>query len=247
MKCPSCQSEIAEEDRFCDSCGFSLKPNPDASSDVAQSVPTVSPGDCDLLRGSDGVWRWTYELSLLSNPTVFITLFKVTILASFVPALLVGGITLFESGLARSLQVMGQVIAIVLGVMLALMTLAYLFITLLYRGKYCVVFEMDDSSITHIQMRKQFHKNQVLAFLTVLAGAAAGNPTAAGAGLLAGSRQSSTSSFPRVTSLVFHPRRHVIYVNEAFKKNQVYAPPSTYETIRKHLIARCPNAKVVQR
>jgi hypothetical protein len=259
MKCPNCRADVTADSRFCDSCGHALSLITEPASEAPTTPlipatqsppPTVvspSPATNDLLLGSDGVWRWTYELSLLTNPTVFITLIKVTLIASLMPVLLVGGITLFESGLLKSLQAMGQVFAIVLGIMLALMILAYLLIALLFRGKYCVVFEMDSHSITHIQMQKQFQKNQVLAFLTVLAGAAAGNPQTAGAGLLAGSKQSSTSTFAKVKSLVFHPRRHVIYVNETLNKNQVYAPPAFYEIIQKHLIAHCPKAKVVQR
>lgn len=240
MKCPSCQAETAPDSRFCDSCGKPL-------TQIPPEEETTIPGDSGLLRGSDGVWRWAFELSLLSNPTIFITLIKVLLIASLMPVLLVGGITLYESGLLKSLQAMGQVLAIVIGVLLVLMIPAYLLIALLFRGRYCVVFEMDDHSVTHIQMQKQFQKNQVLAFLTVLAGAAAGNPQTAGAGLLSGSKQSSTSTFSKVKSLVFHPRRHVIYVNEAFNKNQVYAPPAFYETIQNHLITHCPKAKVVRK
>jgi hypothetical protein len=238
MHCPECQAEISEDIHFCEHCGAVITPSEN---------PAISPDTSELMQGQDGVWRWTYALSLLSNPTVFITVTKVILLASLVPVLLTGAITLFESGLLESLRVMGSVLAIVLGILLALMILAYLLIALLFRGKYCVVFEMDDHSVTHLQMQKQFQKNQVLAYLTVLAGAAAGNPQTAGAGLLAGSKRSSTSTFSKVKSLVFHPSRHVIYVNEAFNKNQVYAPPAFYEAIQNHLIARCPKAKVVQR
>lgn len=240
MNCPNCQAVITANQPFCEHCGTRL-------TESQNPVPQTSDETGDLHRGADGVWRWTYELSLLSNPTVFITLTKVILLASLFPVLLMGGLTLFESGLMESLRVMGKVLAAVLGILLLLLIVAYLFIALLFRGKYCVVFEMDEHRITHLQMQKQFEKNQVLAFLTVLAGAAGGSPQAAGAGLLAGAKQSSTSRFAKVKSLVFHPRRQVIYVNETFQKNQVYAPPAIYESVQKHLITHCPKAKVVRR
>jgi len=78
MKCPNCQADIAADSRFCDRCGHALT----STRTAATPDPALSVSDSDLLRGSDGVWRWTYELSLLSNPTVFITLIKVTLLAS---------------------------------------------------------------------------------------------------------------------------------------------------------------------
>ena len=237
MHCPTREAEATANQPFCQDCGSSL-----------QDAPNPTPhASSELLRGADGVLRWTYEMSFWRNPALFITVIKVLLLASLFPLLLTGAITLFESGLMASLRVMGSALTIVLPALLVLGSLAYLVVALLNGGRYCVVFEMDDHSVNHTQMHKQFQKNQVLAFLTVLAGAAAGSPQTAGAGLLAGSKQSSTSTFSKVKSIVIHPRRHVIYVNEAFNKNHVYAPPAFYETVQNHLIAHCPKAKQVRK
>lgn len=200
-----------------------------------------------MFRDDDGVWRWTYELSLCRNPTIFITLGKVILLAALFPVLVTGAVTLFESGLPEALRVMGIVLGYVLGIMLVLMILAYLAVALIHGGKYCVVFEMDDEGVKHIQMQKQFGKNRLLAMLTVIAGAAAGNPQAAGAGLLAGSKRSSYSKFSKVKSIVLNPRRHVIYVNEVLNRNQIYAPADCYEIIQQHILTHCPKAEVVRR
>jgi hypothetical protein len=238
MQCPTCQAEVSQEKHFCDHCGAKLS--------VATVKPAAPAATSELFCGDDGVWRWTYELSLWRNPTVLITLIKVILLASLIPVLVTGAITLFESGPLESLRVIGIVLGYVLGIMLVLMILAYLAVALVFGGKYCVVFEMDAQGVKHIQMEKQFGKNQLLAMLTVITGAATGISQAAGAGLLAGSKRSSYSKFSRVKSIVLHPHRNVIYVNEILSRNQVYAPAEFYETIQQHILDRCPKAKVVR-
>jgi len=247
MKCPICQAESSAESHFCEHCGANLDVENGKSSTAAVKAGVEATSQGELMRDDDGVWRWTYELSLWRNPTVLITLSKVILLAALLPVLVTGGITLFESGLLEALRVMGLVLVYMLGILFVLLFLAYVAVALIQGGKYCVVFEMDDRGVKHTQMQKSFSKNQVLAMLTVLAGAAAGNPQAAGAGLLSGARRSSYSKFSKVKSLVLRPRWSVIYVNESLNRNQIYAPAELYETIQQHILSRCPKAKVQRR
>src|SRR5690606_27126679 len=114
-------------------------------------------------------------------------------------------------------QVGGLIVAITTGLML----LAYPLVAWLNGGKYCVIFEMDDIGIRHIHMRRQFRRNQVLALLTVIAGAASGSAQTAGAGLLAGSRRSLYTAFADVRSLRAIPTREVIHLASRLTHNQV--------------------------
>ena len=107
-----------------------------------------------------------------------------------------------------------------------------------------MIFEMDDKSVKHIQMQKQFQKSQVLSMVVVLAGVMTGNFQAAAAGMLAGSKQSSISSFEKVKSITVNEKRHVIYVNEKLSHNQVYAVPEDFIFVRDYIINRCSQAKV---
>lgn len=80
--------------------------------------------------------------------------------------------------------------------------------------------------------------------ITVLAGVIAGNVQATAAGMLAGSKQSSLSSFAKVKTIVVHEKRHVIYVNENLSRNQVYAEPADFGFVTEHIISHCKKAKV---
>ena len=134
--------------------------------------------------------------------------------------------------------------AIVAGIVTGLMLLAYPFVAIMNGGKYCVIFEMDDKSVKHIQMQKQFQKSQVLSMVVVLAGVMTGNIQATAAGMLAGSKQSSISSFEKVKSITVNEKRHVIYVNEKLSRNQIYADPEDFLFVRDFIINRCKKAKV---
>lgn len=237
MKCNTCQAEISVDSSFCEHCGASQ----------TSTTPTAQVGDHGgLLAGGDGVIRWTYDMNMWKNPTLLITTAKVLLLAASVPVLLAVILALVESGIRESLHTLLVVSAYVFGIMLVLLAFAYPLIAILNGGKYCVVFEMDDEGVKHIQMEKQFSKSQVLSMLTVLAGMASGSPQTAGAGLLAGAKRSSYSSFSKVKTIVARPRRNVIFVNESLNRNQVYAAAADYTKILEHIVSRCPKAKTLQ-
>ncbi len=200
----------------------------------------------NILRGTDGVLRWVYEMSMWRNPTLIITIWKVILIGALAPALLVFFLSLGDGdGFLAALWIAVKIMGLVALIVTALLWLvAYPLVALLNGGRYCVVFEMDDTSVKHIQMQKQFKENQVLAMVTVLAGLVAGNVQTAGAGLLAGSKQSTVSQFTAVKSVVVHQKRHVIYVNENLSYNQVYASSADFDFVCDYILSRCKKAKV---
>jgi hypothetical protein len=125
------------------------------------------------------------------------------------------------------------------------MLLAYPLVAIINGGIYCVMFEMDDTCVKHIQMHNQFKKNQVLALIVSLAGVLTGNIQATAAGMLAGSKQSSVSHFEKVKSITVNEKRNVIYVNEQLEHNQVYADSADFGFVRDTIISRCKKAKVI--
>ena len=78
-----------------------------------------------------------------------------------------------------------------------------------------------------------------------IAGVITGNIQATAAGMLAGSKQSTLSSFENVNSITVNEKRHVIYVNEKLTKNQVYADTGDFAFISNTIIGRCKKAKVI--
>jgi len=210
-----------------------------------QSTRRVSPG---VLSGEGGVLRWVYEMNMWKNPTLVITIWKVLLLCAMAPALLVFFLGIFDGdGIAAALFPFLKVAALVAGIVTALMLPAYLLVAWLNGGKYCVIFEMDDGGVKHIQMERQFKRSRILSLLTVLAGAMAGNVQTAGAGILAGSRKSLYSDFRKVKTVVVNEKRSVIYVNEKLNRNQVYAEPADFAFVRDHILERTPKAEVTHK
>ncbi|MEA4908277.1 MAG: zinc ribbon domain-containing protein [Chloroflexi bacterium] len=235
MICTQCGQESPEDSRFCEHCGAPLGEN------RQRSNPQVSPG---VTMGEDGVMRWVYEMNMWKNPTLVITIWKVLLLAAFAPALLLFFLTL-EDGIGSALLVFVEVMGIVAGIVTGLMLLAYPLVAMINGGIYCVIFEMDDHCIKHIQMQNQFKKSQVLALIVSLAGVMTGNVQVAAAGMLAGSKQSSLSSFEKVSTITVNEKRHVIYINEKLSHNQVYADSADFAFVKNMIISRCKKARVI--
>ena len=194
----------------------------------------------------DGKYRWIYELNMLTNPVILLTIWKVfgiiiliQIALSFLFSLFGGDVKawftdyLFTPGFL-----------IVPGIMLGLSIIAYVILAFMYGWKYIVLFEMDDNGVDHIQMEKQFKKAQGLAWVTAMAGFAVNSFTAAGAGILASSKNTSSSRFEYVKKVVRQKGFHCIKVNELMEKNQVYAADEDYEFVWNFITKRCSKAKI---
>lgn len=241
MICTKCGQKYSEGSRFCEKCGAPVSEEfPKREAVDQQSNQQVSPG---VVMGRDGILRWAYEMNMWKNPTLVITIWKVLLLAALAPSLLVFFLNLGD-GIGSAFLAFVKIMGIVVGIVTGLMLLAYPLIAVMNGGKYCVIFEMDDKSVKHIQMQKQFKKNQVLSMIVSLAGVMTGNIQATAAGMLAGSKQSSVSSFEKVKSITVNEKRHVIYVNEKLSHNQVYADSADFAFVRNTIIGRSKKAKV---
>lgn len=225
MHCTACGSKRPEGGGFCENCGARVDPQ------VSDNMPET-PAD-------EAVRRWLYEMNLWKNPTVVITAFKVLALAALAPSLLMLVLGIVEGdGLLAALTVFAKVYGIILMVLCLLLLPAYILIAVLNGGRYCVIFEMDAQGVRHTQLQKQYDRAKALGIITALAGAAAGNPTAMGAGLLAASKQSSYSRFQNVRSVTVHERRRVIYLTTRdMVRNQVYAESDSFQAVVDHILS----------
>ena len=241
MICIKCGREHSEDCLICENCGSPV--NEELPQKEAVDQPSNQQAYPGFLMGSDGILRWVYEMNMWKNPNLVITIWKVLLLSALAPALLMFFLTLSD-GLGAAILVFLKIMGIVAGILTGLLLLAYPFVAMIHGGKYCVMFEMDDNSVKHIQMQKQFKKSQLLSIVVVLAGLMAGNIPATAAGILAGSKQCSLSRFEKVKSIMVNEKRHVIYVNEKLSHNHVYAGPADFAFVSNSLIRRCKKAKV---
>ncbi len=237
--------------RFCDQCGadaIGTKTEKQENIRKTEAKDERMPEQpiiklIDGMIDPSGKWQWTYGMDMWKNPTILMSVGKVLLLSAQFPvvlSLLLG----LEDGFADALLMAVKIEGIVVLVLAALLIVAYPLVTLINGGRYCVLFEMDGAGVRHTQLAKQFKKQQVLAMITAFAGAAAGNPTATGAGLLAGAKQSSYTKFSKVKQVVIHPKRHVIYLNESMQHNQVYAATEDFEAVRDYILSKTPKANI---
>jgi len=208
----------------------------------------VPPRGSSIVVDADGVYRWVYEFTLYTNPTILFTVLKIIL------GIVVGGIVVMllfmvpdlvngyaDTGdVVDSLRFGGNFILF----FFVLTCIGYVIYALMQGGKYCVVFTMDEKGITHKQLPRQFEKAKVISALNVLAGAASGNLSQMGAGFITASRDSISSDFANVRSVRGSRMLRVIKVNELAAKNQVYVEPGDYDFVFGYIVAHCPNASV---
>ena len=249
--CSNCGAQLPDDAQFCGSCGTpvsadqpSQAPAPGAFSQTppppAYEAPAPSPEQLDgtVQLCQDGVYRWVYELSMLKNPAILLTLLKIF-------GAIIGGMWLLLNimdGFSSFLETT-KIMALILAGVLVLILISYLVVAAMYGGKYCVLFEMDEQQIAHVQLPRQFKKAQVAGWIAMLAGVVAGNPVATGAGILAASRNKLTNQFSKVRSIKAAPGRNTIYVKGMLKSNQLYADDVNFQFVLDFLRSHCPNAR----
>ena len=189
---------------------------------------------------TDGKYRWVYEMSLIRNATIPLLMLKVLLITLAIVEIIMLAIALASGDdvvemLVGSLRIMGCVLLALVPIGIV----AYLLYAWRMGWYYCVVFEMDEEGVLHAQQENQVKKAGLLADMAILAGLVAGNPTTAGAGLLAKTSSSMYTEFASVRLLGSSRGRNVIYVNN----NQVYVPEEDFDFVWDYIRSRCPKAR----
>ena len=128
-------------------------------------------------------------------------------------------------------------------ILFGLSIVGYSILACIYGWKYCVLFEMNETGIRHIHMEKQYKKAQALAWLTAMAGAAAGKPGTAGTGLLAATKNEQATEFSKVKRLRSFRTFHTIKLDSLLTHNQIYAQPEDYDFVLDYISKRIPGNK----
>ncbi len=188
----------------------------------------------------DGKYRWTYEMSLFKNPTIFILVWKIfffIILGIFAFMVIVdiadwGGFD--GERFLGSLKAMGWFL---LG-MTVLVGVSYLIYAAVMGGKYVVEFEMDDRGINHRQIPAQAEKAENIGKAAMAVGLATGKMSTVSAGMSA-QRSEMYSEFARVRKVKAYPRRNLIKVNAGLFHNQVYVGREHFDFVESFIRSRC--------
>lgn len=113
----------------------------------------------------------------------------------------------------------------------ALLTVLLVFI--LYGGKYAVGFVIDDTGIRSYTQKTHAIRNRYLNSLTIILGLISRQPSVAGAGVLAASRQSVSIRWNKVKMVRFKDSNSTILVRGGCLETiAVFCAPADYELIK---------------
>ena len=239
--CKNCGQELRDNDKFCPACGTQVKVVKDPATDAEALEDNDYQGERVRLC-KDGKYRWKYEMSFLTNPTIFLTVYKVFAFIAIGMFLIFDIIAAIE-GDWKTVVGMTKACGVMLAIFLGLTIISMFVMAAIYKGKYIVLFEMGEKEISHIQVPEQFKKAQKLGKITAMAGAARGSFATAGAGTLATTKQASISEYSKVRKVKPSRWLHVIKVNELLERNQVYVPDEDFDFVYDYIKSRCPKAK----
>lgn len=110
----------------------------------------------------------------------------------------------------------GVYIIIIISVLLFL---TWLFMLAVYRGKYEAEFLLDNKGVLYRTRTKQAEKNLIVNILTVILGIFSKQPAAAGAGMLAQSRQEVFIHWNRITKIKYNPKCKTILIRSGWFDN----------------------------
>ena len=188
---------------------------------------------------SGAKYRWTYEMSLFKNPTVFLATAKAIGITVAVTVFIIGLISLFADGFsADSFRFLGQLTLILVGIFAVLLVLGYLLYAAIMGGYYVVDFTMDEKTVVCSQSGKQAKKAENIGFAAMLMGLLARNRGAVSAGYAASSRMTTTVEFDRVKKVVVDKKHSAIKIRSV-GWDHVYADGGDFdfamEWIRNHI------------
>ncbi len=179
-----------------------------------------------------GPWEWDISVPIFRNGVIL----RQLALAVGLPF---GALVLFLLYLAGKTRDTGAYYALAL--IGGLFLLTCLLIMAVYGGKYDAAFLVDDKGILCRTRKSQAKANTVINGLAVLLGFFARVPAAAGAGLLAQSRQTVFLRWRDIRKVTYRPQQHVIHVRGGLTESvAVFCTEDNYGEIAALVAARCP-------
>lgn len=181
--------------------------------------------------------RWEISVPIFKNTVIL----KQLGLAIGIPFGLVALVIVLASGISRDTLY-------ALGLMAALLVLTWLFITAVYRGKYEAEFVLDGKGVLCRMRAKQARKSRVINTLTVILGLLTDKPAAAGAGMLAESRQETFLRWNRITRVKYKSKSHTILLRGGWTEQiALFCTHDSYALAERFVLQRTGRTKEVRR
>lgn len=115
----------------------------------------------------------------------------------------------------------------------ATLILSYLLVQLVFRGTYDIRYVVSDKGILCENQPAQAKRVRKMSFLTVLLGLFSKNPTAAGVGMLSGTRIKEFYAWRRISKVKYIDRERCIMLHAGFAENTaVFCREENYTEIK---------------
>ena len=218
-KCTACGADLEADARFCEQCGHAVLPKSPTGINTSSQ------------RSANPPRQWEISISTLNNPLLWFQLLMVALISSSYLFLLLIGINLFEGrweDIPASLSI---------GLIMAggLFTAFSLVLVLMYWKGIPTKYVLRDGYIEQHTLARGKKTAGLLSLFGILSGKSAGY-TAAGATLLAQSREVIAVNWKDATSLEVFPKRNEIQLHDEWHTiMQVVCPEEQFDSIL-HLI-----------
>lgn len=131
-----------------------------------------------------------------------------------------------------------------LGLIATLLFFTWLFIVAVYRGRYEAEFVLDGKGVLCRTQARQAKGNRMVNTLTVVLGLLSGKSAAAGAGILAQSRQEIFLRWDRVKKLKYKPKSCTILLRGGFSEQiALFCTDENYLQIEQEVMLRTVQSK----
>ena len=197
----------------------------------------------NIKKGDDGTYRWVYEFKMLKNPMILLSVQKIFLLILIGMWVVFGLFRIGRDGFVSAFVAQTKELLIPAAALFVLSILGYILLACIYGWKYCVLFEMNETGIRHIQLKKQYKKAQALGWLTAMMGIVAGKPGMAGTGLLAATKNEQATEFRIVKRMRSFRAFHTIKLDGLLNHNQIYTQPEDYDFVLDYISKRIPKKK----
>ena len=194
----------------------------------------------------DGMYRWVYEVDMSQNRDLMFSFWKVLAKVGCLPAAWVA-LREWPNSCFTALWTGAMTLGLAWSIAWILARLAYGIMTALYKGKYVILFEMNEKGLTHTRLPRNVTKAQAMSWVAAAAtgtdvatagidvaaagidaaaGATAAGATATGTNPLAALRRGLRSDFAKVRFMTANRRRQTIWLREPGRRNRVYVGDS---------------------
>lgn len=239
--CSRCGNKMQEDAIFCAKCGEKSVDDSKDTKDGIKHLNNKGEENPEKIDIKDGI-SWTYQSNLYKETTFIVILIKVLAIsvgAVLLFMLILGAIDgdLDGAYLLTMVEIFGGIYA---GMIVLAAISYYLIYAPLNNGKYTILFEMDNNHITHMQALESSEKAKKIGTLAIFAGLLTMNPTVMSTGVLSSIRNSMTTRFSAVTSiLVYRKKCRITLVSHRVERNEVFCSRNDFEWVLSHIQSRC--------